>query len=229
MSEKVVELITQETLDSVTIISIRHGKVNAFTPQLISQLHHALDCAQQQENVVVLTGQAGILSAGFDLNIMQHSAQAQQELIELGIVLMIRLLSFPTPIVVAANGHAVALGAFLLLAGDMRIGAQGDFKIGFNEVAIGMEMPQFGVDIARARLPRDYLNRSVLLAELFSPDTAIAAGFLDMTVPADQLLERAISTAKSLSGLDMDAHHRSKLRLRAQLLDDLQRGLSATE
>jgi enoyl-CoA hydratase len=128
------------------------------------------------------------------------------------------MLSFPTPVVVACTGHALAMGIFLVLAGDYRVGALGAHKIGANEVAIGITMPFFGVEICRQRLAPAHFHRAVVNAEIYAPEDAVAAGFLDRVVPASELGDVARSTAERLAKLDRDAHAASKLRAREHAL-----------
>jgi enoyl-CoA hydratase len=128
------------------------------------------------------------------------------------------MLSFPFPIVGACTGHAIAKGAFLLLSCDYRIGTIGSFKIGLNEVAIGMTMHQAGLELARNRVPINYLTRSVINAEVFDPETAVLAGFLDTLVEPDQLMATAKAAATQLLTLNMTAHHGTKLRERKDIL-----------
>src|SRR6185503_15740762 len=111
-----------------------------------------------------------------------------------------------------------AMGAFLVLSGDYRIGAVGAHKIGANEVAIGITMPFFGVEICRQRLAPAHFHRAVVNAEIYTPEDAVAAGFLDRVVPASELGDAARSTAARLAKLDLNAHAASKLRAREQAL-----------
>ena len=131
-----------------------------------------------------------------------------------GFDLAARLLAFPTPVLVACPGHAIAMGVFLVLSGDYRIGASGPYKLTANEVAIGMTVPQAAVEICRQRLTPACFNRAVLLAEVFSPQDAVAAGFLDRVVAPAELAAAAAETAAGLAGLDLDAHAATKLRAR---------------
>jgi enoyl-CoA hydratase len=136
-----------------------------------------------------------------------------------GFELAERLLSFPTPVVVACTGHAVAMASFVLLAGDLRIGATGDFRIQANEVAIGLTMPRAAIEICRQRLAPAAFSRAVLLSETFGPDEAVSAGFLDRVVDPSALDETVRSTATALTALDLDAHRASKLRAREGTLE----------
>ena len=218
-------LVDYQYANNVATITLQNGKVNAFSHQLIDELHGALDKAEAAKAVVVLTGQPGMFSAGYDLSVMQQSMEAAMQLVEKGSRLTRRMLSFPFPVIAACSGHAVAKGAFVLLAADYRIGLQGNFKIGLNEVAIGMTMHHAGVELARGRLAPVFFNRSVILAEMVSPDDAVKAGFLDLVVEQDDFAQTVASAAQSLSKLNMKAHHQTKLKARDELLNILDQAI----
>jgi enoyl-CoA hydratase len=218
-------LVDYQYANNVATITLQNGKVNAFSHQLIDELHGALDKAEAAKAVVVLTGQPGMFSAGYDLSVMQQSMEAAMQLVEKGSRLTRRMLSFPFPVIAACSGHAVAKGAFVLLAADYRIGLQGNFKIGLNEVAIGMTMHHAGVELARGRLAPVFFNRSVILAEMVSPDDAVKAGFLDLVVEQDDFAQTVASAAQSLSKLNMKAHHQTKLKARDELLNILDKAI----
>jgi enoyl-CoA hydratase len=213
-----MELIKVEVKNNVYTITLNNGKVNAISPEVIVEINNALDQAEQAKALVILTGKAGILSGGFDLKTMKASSDSAIALVTAGSKLARRMLGFPTPIIGVCTGHAIAKGAFLLLCCDYRIGCAGDFKIGLNEVAIGMTMHNAGIEIARNRIPRNYLTRSIINAELFSPETAILAGFLDQVVEAEQLMTTAQALAEQMQSLNMTAHHGTKLKERQSIL-----------
>ena len=213
-----MELIELDIKEHIATITLKNGKVNAISHQVIAEINDALDQAEAASAVVILTGQPGIFSGGFDLKTMKESSESAVALVTAGSTLSRRMLSFPFPIIGACTGHAIAKGAFLLLSCDHRIGSLGQFKIGLNEVAIGMTMHQAGIEIARNRLPINYLSRSVINAELFSPETAAVAGFLDTLVEPEQLMETAKSVAKQMLTLNMKAHHGTKLKERKDIL-----------
>lgn len=207
--------------NNVATITIQNGKVNAISHQVIADINAALDQAEQAKAVVVITGTPGMLSAGYDLNVMRESMSKAMELVQKGSTLSRRLLSFPFPVLVACPGHAVAKGAFLLLSADYRIGVEGDFKIGLNEVAIGMSMHDAGVELARGRLAPVFFNRSVILAEMVNPQDAITMGFLDKVVSESEFSATVNFIAQSMTKLDMKAHYNTKLKARADLLAKL--------
>jgi enoyl-CoA hydratase len=140
--------------------------------------------------------------------------------------LAIRLLSFPNPVVIACPGHAIAMGVFVLLSADYRIGIKGNYRYTANEVAIGMTMPFSTIEILRQRVTPAALTRSVLLAEVFTPDNAVETGFLDLVVEEAELMPTAIAFAKSTSALNAGAHAASKKRLRADVLAAIRDGLA---
>lgn len=221
VDNKPIELVPYSLHEGVATLQLNNGKVNAISPDLITAFHQALDQAETDKAVLIITGQPGIFSGGFDLKVIKSGPQAALDLVIQGFELTRRLLCHPRPVVMACSGHAVAKGAFLLLAGDYRIGVQGSFAIALNEVKIGMTMPHAAVAMARDRLSHAAFQRAVLLAETFTPEAAVSAGFLDQVVDADALMDTAYAKAIELRALDAKAHHQTKLRVRQPLLHAL--------
>lgn len=219
------ELVSYSFSDGVARLSLSNGKVNAISPAVIDAFNEALDQAEKDRAVVVICGQPGILSGGYDLKVMTSGADAAKALVAKGSTLARRMLSHPFPVVVACTGHAVAKGAFILLSADYRIGVEGPFKIGLNEVAIGMTMHHVGIELARARLTNSAFNRSVINAEMFDPAEAVQAGFLDKVVPLEELEAKAMAMALQLTKLNMTAHRNTKLKTRKALLELLDQSI----
>jgi len=215
------DLVQYTLADGIATVTLSNGKVNALSPQVIADINAALDQAEKDSAVVILTGQAGILSGGYDLKVMKTGPEATRDMVAAGSALTLRMLAHPQPIIVACPGHAVAKGAFLLLACDYRIGVEGAFQIGLNEVKIGMTMHQVGIALARDRLTPAAFQRSVINAEMFGPQAALAAGFLDQVVAPDQLMATAQAMAQQFSQLNMTAHTQTKRKARKALLDTL--------
>jgi len=223
-------LVRYEATDSVATITMDDGKVNALGFDLFAELNEALDRAEADGLGVVLAGRDGKFSAGFDLKVLTSFTPDAATLLRTGFELSHRLLSFPRPVVIACTGHAMAMGVFLLLSGDHRIGVTGAaHKITANEVAIGMTMPRAAIEISRQRLTRAAFDRAVILAEVFTPDQAVAAGFLDEVVPADELLAVAQAKAAALMALDPTAHAATKLRAREATLAAIAAGTEADD
>lgn len=216
------EFVTYQSEENYAIITINNGKANAISHEVIVGLNASLDKASEENKVVILTGKTGFFSAGFDLKVMSKSPDSAKELVTKGSKLSLRMLSFPQPIIIACSGHAIAKGAFLLLSADYRIGVEGDYKIGLNEVMIGMTMHNAGIAIAKARLSEVYVNRSVNNAEIYSSKQAIEAGFLDLIVPENHLMSTAVKVAEMSAKLNKKAHAETKLKVRKQHLEALE-------
>ena len=216
--------VSLEMNDGVAVITLDDGKANAVGFDLLDGLEPVLDEAEGSGSAVVIAGRPGVFCAGFDLKVLQSGdQQLTSRLRHRGASMISRLYGFPRPIIAASTGHALALGALWLLAFDNRIGAAGDYKYGLNETAIGRELPEFGTTIAQQRLAPNHLTAAVIQSRIYDPEGAIQAGFLDMVVPADQVLATALATAKQLEELPADAYAKTKRRLRANTLAELER------
>lgn len=217
------DLVNYQLNDGVATITISNGKANALSHEVFEALNTALDRAEQDKAVVILTGQPGIFSGGYDLKEMQKGPKEATALVTVGSKFTRRLSAFPFPVISACSGHAIAKGAFVMLSVDYRIGIQGSFKLGLNEVAIGMTMHHAGLEIARHRLVPSHFYRSVVNAEIYNPDGAIEAGFLDEAVEPDALMARANEVAQQFKQLNMKAHAQTKVKAKAgylKLLDE---------
>ena len=211
---------------TVATLRFDDGKANALSPVAIDGLTAGLNRAEEESEALLLTGRPGRFSAGFDLTTMKAGPDAARGMVSAGAELLMRLYESPLPIVMACTGHALAMGAVLLLGSDFRIGTAGDFKIGLNEVAIRMTLPVFAVEIARERLSKRHFHKSVILAEIYSPEEAIDAGYLDRVVPAERLEEEAMAKAVRLAALPRRAFSETKLRVRGASIERIRRSLT---
>lgn len=225
--------VTFEKQDHVAIITLDDGKANAITRAVLDELNRILDevDADPEVRALLIAGRPGRFSAGFDLAAMTSSRESMVDLVVAGGRFLARLLLEPRPVVVACTGHALAMGGLFLLAADHRIGAAGDFKIGLNEVAIGMAMPRWGVELARYRLSPTQLEWRLVLGQTGTPEEAVEAGFLDRVVPAESLMDEARATAGRLAQLKTGAVAGTKERVRRvvvdRMLDDMEADLSS--
>lgn len=221
------ERVWYELADDIATITVDDGKANALSPDLQAEIHGALDRAEADGAVVLLTGRPGMFSAGFDLRVLTGGGQPAIDMVIGGFDLAERLLSFPAPVVIACPGHAIAMGSFLLLAGDVRIGVSGPYRIQANEVAIGLTMPRAALELMRQRLTPAALTRAALLSETFTPERATGAGFLDHVVDPAELTTAARSSATAAAALHRGAHVATKRRARAEMLTALRAAIDA--
>jgi enoyl-CoA hydratase len=213
------ELATYELDGAIATITMDDGKVNAFSIEMLKAVHAAFDRAEQDGAVVVLTGREGYFSAGFDLKVFSGGDPDRVvEMLRLGATLAERVLSFARPVVVACPGHAIAAGTFITLAADVRIGVEGPYRLGLNEVQIGLTVPWFAIELARQRLTPAQFDRAVVTGAPYSPAQAAEAGFLDQVVAPEELLDASRQAAEYLAGLNAAAHAATKLRVRAGAL-----------
>lgn len=228
MSETPIPIVTTTFEGDVATISIDDGKANALSFVLIEQVHAALRDAAAESKACVLLGREGRFCAGFDLSIMTSGAHEARRLLEAGAELALQIFTSPIPIVLGVTGHALAMGAILTTTADYRVGAEGPYKIGLNEVAIGMPVPAFAVGLCRDRLSKRWFNRCLQTAEICNPEQAVDAGFLDEVVAADQVATRAAEVAAHLAAyVHPGPFEVTRRNLRGHLAEELGHGLRA--
>lgn len=210
------DLIHYEFHEGVAVIMMDDGKLNVMSTNMLQALGEALDRAERDQAIVVLrSGRKGVFSAGFDLKIFAaNDSERSLEMVRAGAELALRLLTYPLPTLGVMEGHAFPMGTFLLLACDARIAARGPFRMGLNEVAIGISPPGFAIELARSRLHPAWLSRTVTLGEMYEPDEAVAAGFLDRAVAADQVETAIEEVLTAMRTVHATSHALAKQRLR---------------
>jgi enoyl-CoA hydratase len=213
----VAELTSIRIEEGIAWIAIDDGKVNAMSAEMLQSIGSRLDEAAAAQAVSILIGRPGMFSAGFDLRVFQRGIEAMQQMVFGGLALVEKMLSHPFPIVAACTGHAYPMGAFLMLASDVRIGIAGDWRIGMNETLIGLTVPHWAIALAKHRLTSPGFAR-IPTGAMFAPADAVAAGYLDYVVPADALQQRALEAAQQLKALNMFAYATTKARVNADVL-----------
>lgn len=213
-----IDSVQYSLQNGVATIRIDDGKRNALSPQVLREIYAALDQAEADSATVILTGRESVFSAGFDLKVMRRGGLDALRMLRAGYALTARVLTYPHPVIVACNGHVMAMGVFLMLSADHVIGSRGDFKIAANEVAIGLTMPRVAAAMLRHRLNPAAFQRAVVLSEFFDVEGALIAGFFDEIVEPAALMSRAEARAATAQNLDPRAHAASKRRIRAALV-----------
>ena len=217
---KMTEIVTYALDDGIATLTMDDGKANAMAPAMSGALNENLDRAANEAKAVVIRGRKGVFCGGFDLKIINGDDDAMKtQMRDAGMTLLKRLYLSPQPIVIAVTGHAVAMGALLLLTGDARIGTAGEFRIGLNETGIGLSLPSTGLELARDRLAPMVLQRATINAELFPPEDAPAAGYLDRVCSPEDFDAAVKEAAQSLAALDPTAFAETKRRVRQPTLE----------
>jgi enoyl-CoA hydratase len=190
------------------------GKANALSNEMIDQLLAALTRAETEAKAMVLAGRPERFCAGFDLKVMMSGPANATALLTRGSELLLRLYEAKVPLVIACTGHALAGGALVVLTGDLRIAAAGAFKIGLNEVQIGLPVPVLAMELARDRLVKPELDRATLMATIYNPEEAQLAGYVDAVVAPGEVIAAATAEAARLGAFSQQAFRATKQRLR---------------
>ena len=222
-------MLDYELKERVATLLIDDGKANVVSSAFSVAVNAALDRAQSDRaGAVVLKGREGMFSAGFDLAEFKKGAEAGRLMAVRGIELAIRLYGFPLPVIAACTGHGVAMGAFLLLC-DTRVGVRGDYRISLPETAIRMDIPTILMALAQSRLSSRFLTRAAVQAEVFNPDLAVEAGFLDEVVEPAELDTRVAEVAAGLAQLPQKNYANNKLFARQDTLETMRSELAAMQ
>ena len=204
------------------IVQINRPKANALNIALVHELIQAFDTVASSSSVrgAIITGQGTVFSAGIDVREMLRYSEDQVDQFWESFANLIRdLSSFPKPLVAAINGHSPAGGCVLALTCDYRIMAEGDFRIGLNEVPVGIVVPPPIVALASYTLGPTKAARAFLNGTLFLPDEARDFGMIDETSPPDLVLSRAEKRLRAFLALPENAWRKTKATLRKPLLD----------
>lgn len=205
-----MEPVHYEVRDRIAHVTIANGKANALSPEVIAALDDALtraeDAGEEHVGALLITGQPGMLSGGFDLQVIRSGMEAASRLVTDGGALFTRMFGSEVPVVVACTGHAVAAGALLMLGADYRVGARGDFRIGLIETQIGMVLPRWAVELSRERLSVRHFQQATVGARMYDPVGAADAGFLDAVVEPGELADAALAEARRWAELPRSAY-----------------------
>ena len=212
---------------TLAIVRMDDGKANALSDAMIDGLTDAITRAESEATAMVIVGRPDRFCAGFDLRVMMSGPEAAKALLSKGATLLMRLYGAELPVVMACTGHALAGGALMLLTGDVRIGTTGAFRIGLNEVAIGMPVPVLAMELARDRIRTTELTNATLGAKIYNPEEAARAGYLDVVLSADEVLGRAKEEAAKFGEYSRTAYKATKERLRRKTIHHITSTLEA--
>lgn len=199
----------------VRLFVLDRPPANAENEELLADLAAALDAAREDDAVraVVLTGAGRFFSGGFDLAAPRRDDVTGPLFRGLFRDTHLRLLTFPKPTIAMVNGHAIAGGLVLVLACDYRLGVEGDYTIGLNEVAIGASYPKVALELVRLRLPHARASEMLLGAALYPAREAVRLGIVDELVPAEAFEATVLRRAARLGGFPREAYAHTKAGL----------------
>jgi 3,2-trans-enoyl-CoA isomerase len=213
------------------ILTIDHGAVrelqfnrppaNAFSPEFIVALKQAVESAAQDgARALVLSGAPGRFSAGLDVPLLLTlDRPAMAFLWREFYALLGALARSPIPVAAAITGHATAGGTVLPIFCDCRVAARGDWKLGLNEVQVGLPLPPVIFAGLRRLVGAHQAERLAVGGLLISPDEAVRIGLVDEVVPLDRVVSRAVEWSRGLLALPVDAMAATRRRARADLFE----------
>lgn len=202
--------------DGILTLRIDHGKAGALDVELAQAVLDELD-ASSHARALVLTGTGSIFSAGVDLiRLTQGGAEYVRQFYPLLTDLILRLFTLPVPLVVAANGHSIAGGGLMVMAGDQRLMAEGGARIGVPELLVGVPFPAAPLELVRYAASPAIVQQLVFMGRTFTADEALQNGLVDELVAPEVLMERARTVAKQLAAIPPEVFRLTKQRLRAE-------------
>lgn len=207
--------------DKLARVTMDEGKANAMSPALLAELWRVLDEIERRDCAgLVLTGVGKHFCAGLDLAAVSalSANEMAQFLVRLEQVFE-RVFLLPIPVIASVNGNAIAGGCILAAAADRVIAATGEYRVGANEVRIGVTCPSVVTDIMRARLTPSVLQQVLLHAELHAPSAALALGLIDELVAPEALASRSNEIARSWMKSPRPGFGAMKRELRQRFLD----------
>lgn len=212
-----MERVRYEPKGSAALLRMDDGKANAIQGEFLEQMDRAMTLAEADPEVraIVIAGRDGFFSGGLDLKVLPSLDREtlRRTVLDFGRQ-MIRIFRSPKPVVAAVTGHAIAGGTVLALACDRRLGAAGPYKIGLSEVAIGLPLPAFVIEMARAVLAPSARFEAMGTGRIYDPDEARAAGYLDEVHELRAVVEAANIQANVLGALPALAFSETKRRLK---------------
>jgi enoyl-CoA hydratase len=215
-------MIDRSITDSVATLRLNYGKAAALDIELVDAV--ALAIAEMTANddvrAVILTGSGSIFSAGVDLFRVVNGGReyAERFVPALGRMLL-DLFAFPKPLIVAVNGHAIAGGCVFALAGDYKLMAQGNSRIGVPELLVGVAFPPSVIEAIRFALSPQQLQALLFTGKTVLPDEALQRGLIDEVVDAESLAARAAELGTHFASLPARAFALAKHQLRETSID----------
>ncbi len=212
-------MIDREDSDGIAVLTLNHGKASALDVELTEAIRREL-AASSDSRAVILTGTGTIFCAGVDLFRVLDGGRAYVERFLPSLRDAIRdLFTFPKPLVVAANGHAIAGGAILVATGDHRLVASGSGRIGVPELIVGVPFPAWALEIVRHGVAPMHLQEVVYTGKTYTPEEAKAIGLVDEVVEPEELVERARDVAERLAAIPPAAFALAKRQIRSPAVE----------
>jgi enoyl-CoA hydratase len=211
-------MITVSFDGPVATLTLDDGKGNALGTKMLHGLERALGEAERAQ-VVILRGREKVFCGGLDLPELQpFSRSAAGEFFELFDRVHERLLAYPRPIITCCRGSAIAGGAILLCAGDVRLATPGG-KVGITESTLGFSFPLPALELVRVALGDERLTEAATLGRLYEGADRLRIGFVTEVAEAESIDARAREIAAGYAKTDVHAVAYIRHQLRRPALE----------
>ncbi len=217
------DILIEDIGEGITKLILNRSPVNALTPRFLHKVAETLDQIEGEKNVktVLISSPFKVFSAGLDLKEAQHYSIAEQHAIVEGLnVTLTKLYGFPKPVIVAANGSAIAGGLFFVLAGDYRVSGR-TAKFGLAEVRVGADFPVGPLEIARDTLSAVSMRRLMLGGKPIGSEAALAAGIIDGIEDDTEVFNHAIVVARDYATIPPKTFASIKLQTRGPTIETI--------
>lgn len=214
-----MEIVRREVReDGILLVTLDKPPANAIDEALLAALDAAIEAARAEDSVraVILTGAGAFFSGGFDFAAPRRDDVVATELYAQYRRAHVNLLSLPKPTLAMVNGHATAGGLILALACDYRLGVEGDYRVGLNEVAVGASYPRAASEIVRLRLSHACASELILRASLHRADQAVRLGLVEELIAEADFEDAVFERAGRLAKFPREAYAHAKAALVAE-------------
>jgi 3,2-trans-enoyl-CoA isomerase len=219
-----------DTIDHGAVRELRLNRppANALAPDLIPALTRAVDSAPKHgARALVLSGSPGRFCGGLDVPLLLTLDRAGIEALWRDFYsLMCVMAACPVPLAAAITGHAPAGGTVLTLFADYRVVAEGDWRLGLNEVQVGLALPPVIFQTLRRLVGTHQAERLAVSGMLISPLEAARIGLVDEIVPATQVIDRAVEWCQGMIGLPHGAMSSTRQQARSDLVKLFERSFA---
>jgi len=219
-----MDTLKAEQIQDRMQITLQRGKANPINSTLVNELRQAIAELKQNDSIkgAILTGQPRYFSAGLDVvELYGYDADTMRQFWQDFTALILEMISCPKPIVAAISGHSPAGGCVLALCCDQRLMAEGPYRIGLNEVPVGIVVPPTIYYLYAAAMGEGKAYHHLLNGSLMLPEEALAEGLVHQVLPLEALQEQAEERLNHYLSMNATAWGTSKLLLRQSLLSQL--------
>lgn len=224
------KFLKTEVVEGIHLVKLSRGSANVMNLEMVCEICDLMDGLASNADCkgIIISGNGPFFTAGLDVKELYNYDRHTSEAFWRSFVKMIEvLIRFPKPLITAINGHSPAGGCIIAICCDYRLMVQGDFRIGLNEVPVGIAVPQVIFDIYRHCIGNKNAYQFLLEGRLLNPEEALHFGLVDELTDAEELMSRAIGKMKQYLKLGSETFSITKRNLRQSVICKLEAGFES--